>query len=250
MSIDDEKDPKDYINELYNCLRSSSTYKDIVHRRTRCVWLDYAGDFHLDMVPCLVETDGSQWICNRKENKLEQSDGTGYRDWFNNKSGFTDGNLKRVTKLLKYLRDHKRTFAVKSILLTTLIGQTVYGESDGDSFKSVPDALKIVSNRLDDFLQSNFFMPTIENPVLPGETFTRHWSEENYSNFRNKFHTYRGKIDDAYSAMEHDESVDLWRNIFGDRFGVKRGQANENNQLNSVSRSSSVAVPPRRPWSI
>jgi hypothetical protein len=250
MSIDDEKDPKDYINELYNCLAASSTYEDKVHRRTRCVWLDYAGDFHLDMVPCLVKADGSQWICNRKENELEQSDGTGYRDWFNDKSGFTDGNLKRVTRLLKHLRDHKRTFAVKSILLTTLIGQTVYGESDGDNFNSVPDALKTVSNRLDDFLQRNAFMPTIENPVLSGESFTRHWSEENYSNFRNKFHTYRGKIDDAYDTVEHDESVDLWREIFGDAFGVKRGQSSEKSSVNSVSRTSSVTVPPRRPWSI
>lgn len=237
-----DRDPKGYIKELYDCFLSSSLYQDKVHRRTRCVEMDYAGDFHLDVVPCLPRADGSQWICNRSTNDFEPSDGTGYRDWFNGKSGITEGNLKRVTKLLKCLRDHKGTFAAKSVLLTTLIGNTVYDEGDGESFKTVPDALKTVSNRLDDFLQSNPSMPIIYNPALSSESFTRHWSEENYANFRNRFHTYRAKIDDAFSTVEHDDSVDLWREVFGQRFGVKRGQANRTEDQGTVT------VTPRKPW--
>ena len=51
MTYDGSKEPKDFINALYNCLRSSGTYREKVHRKTRCVTLDYAGDFHLDIVP-------------------------------------------------------------------------------------------------------------------------------------------------------------------------------------------------------
>ena len=244
-----DRDPTGYIKELYDCFLSSSLYQDKVHRRTRCVEMDYAGDFHLDVVPCVPRDDGSQWICNRRTNDLEPSDGTGYRDWFNGKSGITEGNLKRVTKLLKFLRDHKGTFAAKSVLLTTLIGNTVYGDGDGESFKTVPAALKTVSNRLDDFLQSNPSMPIIYNPALSSESFTRHWSEENYDNFRNRFHTYRAKIDAAFRTVEHDESVDLWREVFGQRFGVKRGQANQTEDQAAVPGSTSVTVTPRRPWS-
>ena len=159
------------------------------------------------------------------------------------------GHLKRVTRLLKYLRDHKVTFAVKSILLTTLVGNTVYGESDGSNFDSVPNALKTVSNRLDDFLQANPNMPAIDNPVLPGESFTRHWTQDNYSNFRKLFHTYRQKIDAAHSATEHDESVDLWRDIFGPKFGRKRGNGNGGKSATSAARRSAVSVSPKRPWS-
>ena len=245
MEYDADNDARSYIKSLYDCFLSSGTYEDKVSRRTRCVEMDYAGDFHLDVVPCVGHADESQWICNRRTNEFEQSDGTGYRDWFNDKSRITEGNLKRATRLLKYLRDHKGTFAAKSVLLTTLIGQTVYGEGDGECFKNVPDALKTVSNRLDDFLQSNPAMPTIYNPVLPSESFDRHWSEQNYANFRNRFHTYRTKIDSAYDAVEHNDSVDLWREVFGDRFGVKREESNQ-----ASIGASTVAVPPRRPWSI
>jgi len=66
--------------------------------------------------------------------------GTGYRDWFNEKNRITHGNLKRVAKLLKYLRDSKGRFSVKSILLTTVIGNAIDG--DDDDLKSVPDALR------------------------------------------------------------------------------------------------------------
>ena len=68
VKYDPDKEPKDYINELYNCLKGNKTYKaDKVHRKTRCVYIDYVGDFHLDIVPCI--TYGSnQYICNNKEN--------------------------------------------------------------------------------------------------------------------------------------------------------------------------------------
>ena len=70
--------PAEYINDVYNCLRQHGTYKDMVHRRTRCVMVDYAGDFHLDIVPC-VEINGQRYVCNNKTDQFEITDGTGYR---------------------------------------------------------------------------------------------------------------------------------------------------------------------------
>ena len=249
MKYDKDKEPKDYINELYDCFRHNGTYRDKVHRRTRCVYLDYAGDFHLDVVPCITKPDGSKWVCNNKTNEFERTDGTGYRDWFNEKTRITHGNLKRVTRLLKFLRDHKGNFTAKSILLTTLIGMTVGGEDDGDYFKSVPDALKTVSNRINDFLQSNPSMPTITNPVLPEEDFNRHWDQAKYENFCDKFAIYNEKINEAFDASEHNDSVDKWRAIFGDDFGEKRDE--DDSSGNSAKRTgfpAVVTVKPERPW--
>ena len=45
------------------------------HRKTRCVYIDYAGDFHLDLVPCIT-LDEECYICNNKENRFEDADGT------------------------------------------------------------------------------------------------------------------------------------------------------------------------------
>ena len=225
MTYDETKEPKDYINEVYNCLKENDTYKDKVHRRTRCVYVNYAGDFHLDLVPCITQQnwltqEEEYFICNNKENKFETTDGTGYREWFNEKTRITHGNLKRVTRLLKFLRDHKENFSVKSILLTTLIGNSVDTSDEGsDDFKNIPTALKTVSNRINSFLQDNAVMPEICNPVLDGESFTRHWDQGKYSHFQKMFDIYNNRINKAFDATEHNASVRKWRELFGDNFG-------------------------------
>ena len=157
------KSPKAYIADVYHCMRENQTYADKVRRKTRCVVVDYAGDFHLDIVPCIIRGK-KQFICNRKTNRFEPTDGTGYRDWFNDKNRITSGNLKRVTRLFKYLRDHKQTFTAPSILLTTLIGKTVRNSDGKQQFGTLPDALRTVSNRINDFLRKNPDMPKIKKP--------------------------------------------------------------------------------------
>lgn len=238
MEYDPDKEPKDYINAVYDCLRQNDTYREKSHRKTRCVNVDYADEFHLDIVPCL--TDGEyRYICNRNDNEFEITDGTGYRDWFNGKTRITNGNLKRVTRLLKYLRDHKGNFSIKSVLLTTLIGENVFDEDeDSENFKDIPTSLKTVSNRINDFLQTNPNMPEVCNPVLPEESFTRHWDQDKYRHFRDLFDTYNSKVNEAFESTDHNASVKKWRELFGDKFG----------ELKDVTTSAAAIVTPRRPY--
>ena len=202
MEYEPGKKPAEYINDAYNCIRQHGTYKDMVHRKTRCVMVDYAGDFHLDIVPC-IEINGQRYICNNKTNGFEITDGTGYRDWFNEKTRITNGNLKRATRLLKYMRDHKGNFTAPSILLTTLIGNSVYDGEGDTNFKTDADTLKTVCNRIDALLQANPFKLEIRNPVLPQETFTRHWDQNKYRNFRDKFKIYNDQVNDALMRPIH-----------------------------------------------
>ena len=253
MTYDEDKEPKDYIKEVYDCLRGNDNYKNKVHRRTRCVYIDYAGDFHLDLVPCITQEDcitqeEEYFICNNSENKFEETDGTGYRDWFNEKTRITHGNLKRVTRLLKFLRDHKGNFSVKSILLTTLIGNNVYAsDEDSENFKDIPTALKTISNRINSFLQANVLMPEICNPVLDGESFTRHWDQDKYTHFREMFDLYNSRINEAFEETEHNASVKKWRKLFGDNFGELKKDETQNNGGASAVASARV-VTPRKPY--
>ncbi len=225
MVYDDDKEPKDYINDVYDCLKQNGNYEDKVHRRTRCVYIDYAGDFHLDLVPCIIYEE-QHYICNNKENCFEETDGTGYRDWFNEKTRITNGDLKRVTRLFKFLRDHKGNFSVKSILLTTLIGNSVYAFDEGsENFKDTPTSLKTISNRINSFLQNNTLMPEICNPVLLTESFTRHWDQDKYRRFREMFDLYNTKINEAFDTKDHNTSVKKWRELFNDNFGKLKENA-------------------------
>ena len=238
MKYNSDKEPKDYINEVYNYLKQNNN-EDKIARKTRCVNINYAGDFHLDIVPCITQGQ-EQYICNEKENEFEVTDGTGYRDWFNRKTKITHGNLKGVTRLLKYLRDHKGNFSVKSILLTTLIGNSVYDDND-ENFKNIPDTLKLISNRINSFLQSNPIMPEVCNPIMPDECFTRHWDQNKYKNFREKFAIYNNKIDEAFEATDHNTSVKKWRELFGENFGKLRDDK-------AIRSAASAIVTPRKPY--
>ena len=239
------KSPKDYIADVYRCMRKNQTYADKVRRKTRCVVVDYAGDFHLDIVPCITY-QGKQFICNRATDEFEPTDGTGYRDWFNDKNRITSGNLKRVTRLFKYLRDHKQTFTAPSILLTTLIGNTVR-ESDGPlEFGTLPDALRTVSNRINNFLQAHPFMPTIVNPALRTEDFVRHWDQAKYSHFREMFARYTERINDTYAETDGQRSVRGWRDLFGDGFGSLTYQTRS--VATRSASALSATVTPRKPY--
>lgn len=240
MKYNSEKEPKDYINEVYNCLKQNNNYADKIARKTRCVNINYAGDFHLDIVPCITQGQ-EQYICNKKDNEFEVTDGTDYRDWFNRKTKITHGNLKRVTRLLKYLRDHKGNFSVKSILLTTLIGNSVDDYDNDENFKNIPGTLKLISNRINSFLQSNPIMPEVCNPIMPDECFTRHWDQNKYKNFREKFAVYNNKIDEAFEATDHNASVKKWRDLFGENFGKLRDDK-------AIRSAASASVTPRKPY--
>ena len=184
MNPNSQWEAKDYILAVNRTLAGNKTYADKLRLKTRCVTVDYAGDFHLDVVP-RVTIKGKHYVCNRIDNKFEETDGDGYRDWFNEKNRITKGNLKRVVRLLKHLRDHKNSFTAKSILLTTLAGNTVRPSDEGtEAVSTVADTLETVLSRMNDYLQQHPSMPEIRNPVLATENFNRHWDQRRYANFR------------------------------------------------------------------
>ena len=212
---------KDYVLDLRRVFRASATYKDKTSMKSRCVTIDYAGDFHLDVVP-IVDRGGWFEVCNRQTNTFERTDGDGFANWWRDKDKIVGSErLIETARLLKYLRDIKKTFSVKSILLVTLIGERIgiLDELvDSGQFDDLPTTLKTVAGRLDDWLQARPALPNVVNPAMPSESFTRHWDQEKYDNFRNKMHSYREWIDDAYDERDRDESIRKWRRVFGDAF--------------------------------
>ena len=223
----DDLEPKDYINKLYNIFYHSDRYKEKVGRGTRCVTLNYSGDFHLDIVPCLKSAllfgnDYEYAVCNRKDNVLEATNPEAYTNWFLERNRWTGNNmLIKTVRLLKYLRDIKTTFSAKSILLTTLVASRVCSVDEylrDSDFCDLPTSLKALIGRLDYFLQENPTMPTVQNPVMASEDFNRHWDQKRYENFRDKIHGYREWINDAYEEEDRDESIRKWRRILGDTF--------------------------------
>ena len=179
--------------------------------------INYGDGFHMDVVPCVPRGDQDH-VCNTRTGKFEPTDGTGYREWFNGKTDVTNGHLKTVTRLLKYMRNHKGSFDVPSVVLTTLIGHSVHYNERGKGFKDAPDTLKTVSNRMNAFLQATPRMPRFRNPARRSERFDKGWGQDQYRNFQGNFKAYNNRINDAFVESNRHASIQKWRNLFGEGF--------------------------------
>lgn len=220
---------KDYVNTLGSFFDGHSTYKDKVRRYSHCVTIEYAGERRIDIAPCVKGRiqQNSYEVCNQSTNAFELSSPLAYTSWVTGKNAVAGGNdLKKVTRLLKYLRDIKTNFTCPSFLFTTLVGSMIYDSDKGTpALADTPTSLKTVVGRLDDWLQQNPSMPVIRNPVLWSEVQSQVWDETKYSNFRDKVNLYRGWIDEAYDETDRDESIGKWQRVFGDAFAS--GEAKE-----------------------
>ena len=209
-----------YIPQLERTLMDSDTYRDKVEVKNKCVTVHYSesSKLEVDLVHC-VESNGRHYICPRDGGGFQETDGTGYREWFNRKNEITSGNLKRVVRLLKYARDHRARFECPSIVLTTLAAETINQSDRGnESVSTQADALTTVLNRMSEKLDNIQHPPRIVNPALPSEEFDPKWTPAEYSRFKN---VIRQMANDAKSALRETDkkkAIAKWRKVCGEKF--------------------------------
>jgi Second Messenger Oligonucleotide or Dinucleotide Synthetase domain/Adenylyl/Guanylyl and SMODS C-terminal sensor domain len=212
----------DYVEELGRIFAGSATYGDKTKTWDYCVTVTYAGDRNIDLAPCVVGRlwQGSIEVCNRN-GSFERSEPVEYTTWLKERNAYSGSNsFRKVTRLLKYLRDIKQTFTCPSVLLTTLVGYRIeWMENDSPDFADVPTTLKTLVGRLDDWLQQRPYKPEVRNPKLPTEDFAVLWkTQDQYANFRSVINRYRGWIDEAYDMGGRQDSIAAWQRIFGEEF--------------------------------
>lgn len=213
---------KTYLLELRRVLRLSARYKRKVKLFSHCVTIVYANDKRVDLAPLVVGRtgDGSLEVCNRLTNSFEATDPTRFTGWLVERNRISGANaFRKVTRLMKYLRDIKTRFVCSSVLLTTLLANQVRDDDEGsDTLSDVPTALQTLVGRLDDWLQARPNKPEVCNPFVAGEDFAADWNDAQYESFRTKIQRYRGWIDDAIAAADRATSVASWRKLFGENF--------------------------------
>jgi hypothetical protein len=220
---------EDYVIKLHSCFSGSGIYKDKAKLGKRCVTLHYAGDFHIDVVPFL-ERHEKKYITNRPDNEFELTDPEAYNEWLDDKNRTTGGNLIRIIRLIKYLRDFKETFSVKSFVLNVLLGEQVNDVAlleDPNCYSDIPTTLKTILNRLRDYVQENSILPSIMDPSETGENLSDRWNQEDYEIFRKAIIRYAEWIGDAWTEQDRATSLEKWQRVFGDKFGTSRISTSE-----------------------
>ncbi|MCP5028485.1 MAG: nucleotidyltransferase [Actinomycetia bacterium] len=225
-----DDDPVAYLDGITEALNSHGTYGDkldgVVH--SRCVRVIYASEHHLDIVAYRILDDGRKVIVNRDTGDWEDTDPEGFTTWIRDKDSISDGNFRKIVRLLKYLRDFHEIFAeTPSIILTALAGAQVTAErqaTDPGYYTNVPTALRNIVADLNEYLQANELMPTIEDPSGATHpdgtpvTFDHRWDQSVYNTLRRDIAQLTADIDAAYDEADRDRSVELWQHVFGDGF--------------------------------
>lgn len=224
LYLDDEADwsAKDFLTNVKSALMRSPIYgKMTVTRKNRCVRVVYANSCHIDIVPA-IERGGLEYVANYKDDRWERTDPEGFTRWMKEKDDLTGGNLRRIIRLMKFLRDHRGSFTgTRSVILTTLLGEQVSvfrTLGDAGYYKNVPTALVHIISDLDEYLWANPTKPMVMDPSGSGASFDHRWSQETYAYFRERVHSHAAEMKAAYESTNKDDSVAQWQELFGKGF--------------------------------
>jgi hypothetical protein len=219
-------------------LQGSEFYQNRLTRKNRCVRIDYAGDFHLDLIPATGDVlehrpfavparDLSDWITNDPIGFTEWVRALDARSGLRDSSG--DGAFVRSVRIMKRWRDHRfgEESAVSSILLVTMLGRHEashkgYTPPLTDSFYPryqydgayLYDLLRLTHSCLSGTPPRHAF----EHPTISGEDLARGWDRAYLDLFLGRLN---GTIDDLRRAIEaQDESTaaSLYSKALGDSF--------------------------------
>jgi hypothetical protein len=179
-------------------LRQHDVYKKMIERKNRCIRINYANEFHLDILPAcpdIVSCPNCVVVPDRNAEDWRASNPKGYAAWFESRQDLlkavvterveplpihepfeAKATLQRVVQLLKRWRDiayaKNLDLAPVSIVLTTLAAQHYGGE------RSVNEALTNVLDGIVASLSANGKGRLIVlNPTNPREDLSERWDE-------------------------------------------------------------------------
>ena len=223
--------PKIYLQQVRAAFKRSNTYKDKLLRKNRCVRISYANDCHVDVVPAVTLDDGRQVIICYRDNTFEDTNPVGFADWMKERDDITGGQLRRVIRLLKWLRDFKNTFSCPSVILTVMLGGRVQFWDTQSAYADVPDTLVHMLEALDNWLSTYPGSPPLDDPSCPGVSFSHRWDDPVViANFKSKIADYAQWAREAYDLHGVDDAAALrsWQKLFGPEFAADEVKAARN----------------------
>jgi hypothetical protein len=201
---------------VLDTLRNHGTYRPMLEEMKRCLRLNYAGQFHLDILPACPNSAATNQAILVPDCELEcwmPSNPRGFAEWFFRRCELRDDGrrmlaeamhplpaavpsdnkfvLQRVVQLMKRHRDKffdGGTDIARSVILTTLAGHFYAGE------QSLIMALYSVLGQIGSQLEAIAGVPTVPNPVNPEENFAESWNAEKYSRFRKYIFEFHSQV--------------------------------------------------------
>lgn len=188
-------------------------------KKKRCVRLEYANDYHIDIpiyatekdwlsnTTCYVATTDGGWI---------ESDPRAFEKWFIvNRHGASDSKLVRDVRALKCWVNHRygpsKPEPPSGFILTVLAGENV-----NQHIKDQDDRLASLFSTLADSFGGLFC--TLRNPVNADENLLERLSSRQVDQFSEELSHAAELSERALGERREDKASALWSRLFGDRF--------------------------------
>ncbi len=256
--------PQRIYDELKRRLNEHETYKKMLEPKSRVLRLNYSGDFHMDIMPGVQD---SEWDINkikvpdRSLGKWVSSNPRGYADWFIGKANLAEMSLlekalraekiqsddfdkkkplQRAVQLIKRYRDiyfeKDSTYKTRSIILTTIAGELYKGE------ESIFDTVDQIVSRITSQTHLSERIKIL-NPVNPDEDFTDKWdTEPEYYDAFKKFirHLYQEweKLKGENGVIEEGQ---IFKGLFGEKI-FNKALLRENELIGGLRQNNSIGI--------
>lgn len=205
--------PKALLKAVKDVLKASPAHADLVKTKTRCVTLEYAGDFHIDVVPCVRQLD-IPYIANRLTDEWEPTDPVGFTAWMEEHDQRAKGLLVPAIRLCKYLRDYKGRPKIKSVILTILLAEMVDRRAP-EEFTDLPTTLVLLLESLGEWCSHFPSTPQLAEPTCGAEL---RLGDTNWEAFTNQITSLGRRAREALDESKESTSLARWISLFGKNF--------------------------------
>lgn len=257
--------PARIYQELKRRLGEHGIYKSMLETKNRCLRLNYAGDFHMDILPGIQQYSWDEnmlMVPDRELGSWVSSSPRGYANWFIHRANLVKESLlekalraenlpvdkfankkplQRAVQLIKRYRDmyfeKDGTYRTSSIILTTLAGQLYNGQdSIFDTVDGIVEKMTI-NNRY------NLAQNQVVNPVNPAEDFTDKWKTD--PGYYEAFRGFVGHLYNEWQQLKKEQGVITESRIFKGLFGddvFSKAQQQQVQQIEALRQSRQLGI--------
>lgn len=227
-------DPMGLYEAVWRRLADHATYRPMLERKNRCIRVNYARLFHLDILPAKPDPRrGGTCVLvpDREMRGWKESNPRGYAAWFAGRSAaliearkteplpandpaHAKAPLKRGVQLLKRHRD--MAFgddggAPRSVVLTTLAAKHYRGQSSVlDGLRSAVSGMRVEAAGAAGVL-------VVPNPSNEAENFAEAWTPTTFAHFK----AWIASLDEALARLASAQGMPNIARLLSELFGEK-----------------------------
>lgn len=256
--------PMKIYTELKRRLNEHETYRKMLELKSRVLRLNYAGDFHMDIMSGIQDSEFDEnkiRVPDRELGKWVSSNPIGYANWFMAKANLVESSLlektfkaekieiddfnnkkplQRAVQLIKRSRDiyfqEDDSYKTRSIILTTIAGQFYSGEES--IFGTIDNVITKIQEELKFHQQLKIY-----NPVNRDEEFTDKWKFE--PKYYEEFKLFVIHLYTEWQKFKKEngiiEEAKIFKGLFGEKL-VERVQLRESEMVGGLRKNGGLGI--------